>query len=237
MDKAKVWATEQLGIPEKEAGAPSPSMSLKQLALQQRFALALSGILAAVAAALGLVPYYLIYLVSLSLFNQSSSALGTQYIWRLAWLAMAAVVGKGVCMGLSTRLSHIAAYTILYDLRIELARKLGSLPLGYFTNRTTGEVKKIIHEDVEQLEQGLAHIIPDTAAGLTVPLVAGILLALVDWRMTLATLASAAIALGLFGFMMSRFDMSAYNALLAKMKRCGHPVHQRHEGNQSLYSH
>ena len=54
-------------------------------------------------------------------------------------------------------------------------------------------------------------------AGLTVPLTAGVLLALADWRMTLATLASAAIALGLFGFMMSRFDMSAYNALLAKM--------------------
>ena len=35
--------------------------------------------------------------------------------------------------------------------------------------------------------------------------------------MTLATLASGAIALACFGFMMSRFDMSAYNALLAKM--------------------
>ncbi|MEO0397631.1 MAG: ABC transporter ATP-binding protein, partial [Cyanobacteria bacterium P01_A01_bin.137] len=124
---------------------------------------------------------------------------------------------KGICNGISTRLSHIAAYTILYDLRIELARKLGSLPLGYFTNRTTGEIKKIIHEDVEQLEQGLAHLIPDVVAGVTVPVLAGILLVLVDWRMTLATLASAVIALGFFGFMMSRFDMSAYNALLAKM--------------------
>lgn len=130
---------------------------------------------------------------------------------------MGAVVGKGICTGLSIRLSHIAAFTILYDLRIELARKLGTLPLGYFTNRTTGEVKKIIHEDVEQLEQGLAHIIPDVVAGLTVPLLVGILLFLVDWHMTLATLASAAIALTLFGVIMSRFDMNAYNALLTKM--------------------
>ena len=178
--------------------------------------LGLSGLLAAVGAALGLVPYYLIYLVSLRLFGAAGS-LDTQYIWQLAWLAVGAVVGKGICNGVSTRLSHIAAYTILYDLRIELARKLGSLPLGYFTNRTTGEVKKIIHEDVEQLEQGLAHLIPDVVAGVTVPILAGILLLLVDWRMTLATLASAVIALSFFGFMMSRFDMSAYNALLAKM--------------------
>ncbi|MEL6320176.1 MAG: ABC transporter ATP-binding protein, partial [Cyanobacteria bacterium J06626_14] len=217
MEDAKGWATEQLDHATTKASSTSSSLSLKRLILRRRLALALSGLFAAVGTALGLVPYYLIYLVSLRLFNQSSSALDGTYILKLAWLAVGVVVGKGICMGVSTRLSHIAAYTILYDLRIELARKLGNLPLGYFTRRTTGEVKKIIHEDVEQLEQGLAHIIPDVVAGTTVPLLAGILLLLVDWRMTLATLASAAIALSLFAFMMSRFDMGAYNALLAKM--------------------
>ncbi|MEM9818404.1 MAG: ABC transporter ATP-binding protein, partial [Cyanobacteria bacterium P01_D01_bin.6] len=216
LDEAKDWAAEQLGLVETATATAAP-MSFQRVVMQQRLPLALSGLLAAIGAALGLVPYYLIYLVSLQVFGSSAPTLDTQYIWQLAWWAIGAVVGKGICMGISTRLSHIAAYTILYDLRIELARKLGRLPLGYFTNRTTGEVKKIIHEDVEQLEQGLAHIIPDVVAGVTVPLLAGILLFLVDWRMTLATLASAAIALGFFGFMMSRFDMSAYNALLARM--------------------
>ena len=213
MDEAEGWAAEQLGLATSAKATP---MSFKQIVLRQQVMLGLSGLLAAIGAALGLVPYYLIYLVSLRLFG-SAGVLDTQYIWQLAWLAVGAVVLKGICNGVSTRLSHIAAYTILYDLRIELARKLGSLPLGYFTNRTTGEIKKIIHEDVEQLEQGLAHLIPDVVAGITVPVLAGILLLLVDWRMTLATLASAVIALSLFGFMMSRFDMSAYNALLAKM--------------------
>lgn len=217
LDEAKTWAMEQLGLPQTEMAAPSSSMSFKQVVLQQRLNLALSGLLTAIGAALGLVPYYLIYLVSLRLFGASSSTLNAQYVWSLAWWAVGAVVGKGICNGLSARLSHMAAYTILYDLRIELARKLAKLPLGYFTNRTTGEVKKIIHEDVEQLEQGLAHIVPDIVAGVTVPLLAGILLVLVDWRMTLATLASAAIALMLFGFLMSRIDMEAYNALIAKM--------------------
>ena len=213
MDEAEGWAAEQLSLATSASAAP---ISFKQIVLRRQVMLGLSGLLAAIGAALGLVPYYLIYLVSLRLFG-SAGALDTQYIWQLAWLAVGAVVGKGICNGVSTRLSHIAAYTILYDLRIELARKLGSLPLGYFTNRTTGEIKKIIHEDVEQLEQGLAHLIPDVVAGVTVPILAGILLLLVDWRMTLATLASAVIALGLFGFMMARFDMSAYNALLTRM--------------------
>ncbi|MGD1861230.1 MAG: ABC transporter ATP-binding protein [Leptolyngbyaceae cyanobacterium] len=216
LDEAKGWAAAQLGLAETTTAAAAP-MSFRRVVLQQRLPLALSGLLAAIGAALGLVPYYLIYLVSLQLFGSTASPLDTQYVGQLAWWAVGAVVGKGICNGLSTRLSHIAAYTILYDLRIELAHKLGRLPLGYFTNRTTGEIKKIIHEDVEQLEQGVAHIIPDVVAGVTVPLLAGVLLLLVDWRMTLATLASVAIALGVFGFMMSRFDMAAYNALMAKM--------------------
>lgn len=217
LDEAKDWVAEQLGLTAQAPDSPVSVSSFRQVILRQRLNLALSGLLAAIGAALGLVPYYLIYLVSLWLFGAETKAVAAQSMGQLAWWAMGAVVGKGICMGLSTRLSHIAAYTILYDLRIELARKLGRLPLGYFTNRTTGEIKKIIHEGVEQLEQGLAHIIPDTVAGITAPLLAGLLLVLVDWRMTLATLASAAIALGLFGFMMSRFDMGAYNALLAKM--------------------
>ncbi|MEM9946505.1 MAG: ABC transporter ATP-binding protein [Cyanobacteria bacterium P01_D01_bin.36] len=223
LEKANFWAAEQLGIQaverlDKETERPDTSSApLKRLVFQQRVSLVLSAVLATLGAGLGLVPYYLIYLASLRLFDSSAAAPNNQYIAQLAWWAVFAVVGKALCVGLSTRLSHIAAYTILYDLRLELARKLARLPLGYFTSRTTGEVKKIIHEDVEQLEQGLAHIIPDVVSGLSVPLLAGILLFLVDWRMTLATLASGAIALAFFGFMMSRFDMSAYNALLAKM--------------------
>ncbi|MEM6502482.1 MAG: ABC transporter ATP-binding protein [Cyanobacteria bacterium P01_C01_bin.89] len=222
LTQAEGWGAKKLGLPSMNPPmaqkiASSPVISFRQVVLQQQLRLALSGLLAIIGAALGLVPYYLVYLVSLQLLGTDAKGVEAESVWQLAWWAVGAVVGKGVCMGLSTRLSHIAAYTILYDLRIEIARKLGRLPLGYFSSRTTGEIKKIIHEDVEQLEQGLAHIIPDVVAGVTVPLLTGTLLFLVDWRMTLATLASAAIALTFFGVMMSRFDMSAYNALLAKM--------------------
>ncbi|MEM8641050.1 MAG: ABC transporter ATP-binding protein [Cyanobacteria bacterium P01_G01_bin.54] len=221
--EAAAWAAQQLGRVEQPSYSaatalpPHPMPSLRQFVWRQRVSLLLSGLLAAVGAASGLVPYLLIYLVSLELFTQSAAAVDAQYIGALALLAVGAVILKGICIGASTHIAHIAAYTILYHVRMELAQKLGTLPLGYFSDRTTGEIKKIIHEDVERLEEGLAHIIPDIVAGLTVPILAGLLLFLTDWRMTLATLASAVIALGLFGFMMSRFDMSAYNALLAKM--------------------
>ncbi|MEO0518184.1 MAG: ABC transporter ATP-binding protein [Cyanobacteria bacterium P01_A01_bin.116] len=223
VESAEEWAAQQLGLPAATTAVPAATTAapagIGKLIRRRQMSLALSALLAAIGAGLGLVPYYLIYLVSLRLFNPSEASLEltTEYMLSLAAVAVGAVVGKAVCTGISAHFSHVAAFNILYDLRIELARQLGRLPLGYFGDRTTGEIKKILHEDVEQLEQGLAHLIPDVVAGVTVPLLAGILLFLVDWRMTLATLASAAIAIGLFALMMVRFDMSAYNALLAKM--------------------
>jgi ATP-binding cassette subfamily B protein len=225
--EAEQWAASQLGIgvelmparPLSQSVSSSlqkASPSLRQIILKQRVTLTVSGILAAIGAALGLVPYYLIYLVSRELLQQSSAAIDSQFVWTLPLLAVGAVTLKGICIGASTRIAHIAAYTILYNTRIELARKLGALPLGYFNSRTTGEIKKIIHEDVEQLEEGLAHLIPDIVAGLTVPILTGLLLFIVDWRMTLATLASAAIALSIFGFIMSRGNVS--NLLLIFLK-------------------
>jgi ABC-type transport system involved in cytochrome bd biosynthesis fused ATPase/permease subunit len=111
---------------------------------------------------------YLIYLLALELF---AGTIDAGLVWTLALGSLAAVITKGVAIGLSSHLSHIAVYTILYDLRIEVGRKLGTLPLGYFSDRTTGEIKKVIHEDVEQLEEGLAHMVPDLIAGITVPLI------------------------------------------------------------------
>jgi hypothetical protein len=58
------------------------------------------------------------------------------------------------------------AYTILHDTRLALANTMGKLPLGFFNDRTTSTIKKVIHEDVENLEEGLAHMIPDMVSGL-----------------------------------------------------------------------
>ena len=44
-------------------------------------------------------------------------------------------------------------------------------------------------EEVEQIEEAIAHAIPDISAGLAATLLRA--LALVDWRMALATIASA----------------------------------------------
>ncbi len=115
--------------------------------------------------------------------------------WKLAVLIIVSVVLRFAFMGMSGSLSHLAAYSILYDLRIKLGKKLGALSLGYFNQRNTGNINTAMNENMEQIELFIAHNLPDVTAAAVVPLFTAIYLFIIDWRMALATLAVVPVAL------------------------------------------
>ncbi len=189
---------------------------LSGLAGQQRNKLIASCVLSVIGTALGLVPFVLIYLVLLEL---SGPAVDQAYIWKLVFWSIAAILLRFGFMGLSGTLSHIAAYAILYDLRIKLARKLGTLPLGYFNEKNTGNIKTAMNEHVENIELFIAHHLPDLTAAIVVPIFTAILLFAIDWRMALATLAVIPVALMAQGLMFKDYKplMKGYNDALEKV--------------------
>jgi len=175
---------------------------LLNLAGQHKCKLITSCILSVIGTALGLVPFVIIYLMVLEMFKP---AINTAYVWQLVIWSIVAVVLRFAFMGLSYYLSHMAAYSILYHLRIKLAKKLGTLPLGYFNEKNTGNIKTAMMEHVERIELFIAHHLPDMTAAMAVPIFTAILLFIIDWRMTLAMLAvipfaMAAISMGYRGF-------------------------------------
>ena len=95
----------------------------------------------------------------------------------------------GVLLFVSLMCSHIAAFNILYELRVAITRKMAKLPLGFFTKRTTGDLKKIIGEDVERVELFVAHHIPDLTSAIVFPLLIIGWLFTIDWRLALIVLA------------------------------------------------
>lgn len=190
---------------------------LLDFAKRRRGMVSLSALLATLATALGLVPYVLVYLIVLHLFDQPLDEVSGRYVLTLGLAGVGAVVLKAMCLGASEYVSHIAAYDILHELRMELAEKLGTLPLGYFSGRSTGEIKQVVHEDVERVEEGLAHFIPDTVSGIAVPLLTAIVLFAVDWRMALATVALMPVLLLLWRRAYKVGDMEGHNAALARM--------------------
>lgn len=187
--------------------------SVRSTIMRRRGQLVLSGLLSLIGNAAGIVPFLVIYGIAVEILGKPLSEVNTGWIWILATLALGAVVLKAAGAGMALYVSHIAAYGILYDLRIVLAEHLGRLPLGYFSARTTGQIKKVIHEDVEQMEEGLAHMIPDLIGGLTTPILTAIVLFAVDWRLALATIALLPLALALYGWVSVRSNIAAYSAI------------------------
>jgi ATP-binding cassette subfamily B protein len=158
---------------------------LIEIAGQKKVKLVLSGFLAAVSAILGFIPFIIIYLVIVELL---SPPIEQAYVIRLAWIAFSAIVGRAIFLYGSGMLSHVAAFDILYGLRRNLSRKLGGLYMGYFTQRTSGEIKKIVNEDVERVELFVAHHIPDIVAGIILPIITISYLFTIDWRLSLIML-------------------------------------------------
>lgn len=172
--------------------------TLFSLAGQHWGKLVVSAVLAVLSAALTLVPFYIIYLIALELLNPPIDQL---LVWRLAGYFVAAVIGRFVLLYASSVTSHIAAFNVIYDLRVKLASHIGCLPLGFFSQRTTGGIKKVLSEDVEQIELFIAHHIPDLTAAIVLPLITIAFFFVMDWRLALAALAPMPLALAAQAFM------------------------------------
>ncbi len=168
-----------------EAKKKSWTSALFAYAEGEKSRLILSVVLSVLSVMLGLVPFYCMYrLICLMAAGTATAALAVK--WCL--LALAAYAAKVVLFGLSTGTSHAMAYTILEGLRLRLADRFLHAPLGNVENHTIGEIKTMMVDKIETLEPPLAHMIPEGAGHVVLPVVSIIALLCVDWRLALASL-------------------------------------------------
>ena len=151
----------------------------------ERKRLGLSVVLSVLSVALGLAPFYCMYRM-LCLFTAGTATAGAIVTWCL--LALAAYAGKILLFSLSTGVSHAMAYSILEHLRLRLADRFLRAPLGDVQAHSIGELKTMMVDKIENLEPPLAHMIPEGAGHIVLPVVSIIALACLDWRLALASL-------------------------------------------------
>lgn len=148
--------------------------------------LGLSVVLSVVSILLGLVPFFCMYRV-ICLFAAGTATKAAVISW-CAW-SLAAYAGKVLCFTLSTGISHHAAYNILEGLRLRLVERFLHAPLGEVQKHSIGEIKSILVDKIENIEPPLAHMIPEGAGHIVLPVVSFIALFAIDWRLALAALA------------------------------------------------
>ena len=169
---------------------------LLQLAATKKPLIIGAVILSSLASVASFIPYLAIYLVVRQILGvwPDLRMLDASLLIRYGGVAFGGVVlnillyfGALVC-------SHLAAFGTLYILKVNFASHLAKVPLGFHVLVGSGKLRKIMDENIEKIEEFIAHQLPDIVAAFVAPVVMIVILLGVDWRFGLAAMVGVVIA-------------------------------------------
>ncbi|MET9545714.1 ABC transporter ATP-binding protein [Streptomyces sp. NPDC006627] len=103
----------------------------------------------------------------------------------------------------SSGVGHLLDTRVQLSLRRRLAAHLGRVPIGRLARRRSGELAKLVGEDVSAVHPLIAHTPGELVSAFVVPAVSLGYLLTVDWRLTLITLIPVLLAVALVPLMMT----------------------------------
>lgn len=156
-------------------------------------------VLQVIGAIAGLAP--LLAVVELGRTLLSPGPVDRGYVWTVVIAGAAGLFVRLLFTAASSGLGHILDGQVQLSFRRRLAARLGRAPIGWLTRRRTGELAKVVGEDVSAVHPFLAHAPGELVAAFVVPLVSLVYLFTVDWRLTLITLVPVLLAVALVPLM------------------------------------
>jgi ATP-binding cassette subfamily B protein len=178
---------------------------LLEIAGEKRKLLAAACLCSALSALCMLVPYASVYYILKEVLEHAASAASADGAKMVRWgvIALIGFAAGLVFMYASGLAAHIAAFRILYGLRIRLTRHIGKLPLGWLSERSTGAVKQSLVEHVDKVETFIAHQLPDLVqAAVTLILMIVVLFSFQAW-LAIACLVPLMIGVGVMASLMA----------------------------------
>ena len=159
-------------------------------------------VFAAIGALVNLVPFIgLTELGRLLLAGNADSAT----LWQWAALVVVALSLGWMASGAALWLTHLADHRLQSSLREAMVRKLGRVPLGWYTDTTSGAVRKVVQDDLEDLHHLVAHHAVEVTAAIVTPLAGLIWLATLNWRLALLAVLTLPIYALAYSLMMRGF--------------------------------
>ena len=131
-----------------------------------------------------------------------------QSLWQGWLLGIASLLLGAVLLLVGELVAHLADNRLTFGLRKAAAQRLAQVPLGWFTERTSGDVKQALQDDMATLHSLTAHFYTAVgrAAGAVVASAAYLLVQ--DWRMALLVMLPFA---GFFVFLQRAMKASGAN--------------------------
>ena len=177
-----------------------------QLAKDERKKLHLGMILSVISAALSLVPYFVVYKILLMIF-QNNISYKEILIW--AGIGIVSAILQAILMSFAGILSHTAAFNTIYKIKLKVVNHISKFNLGFFQEHAPGEIKTLLFDDVDRVENFLAHSTLELAQVAVVPAIMFIFMLKLNWMMALVMLIPMILGLGVPMMLMKNYpDMS-----------------------------
>ncbi|MFC4536638.1 ABC transporter ATP-binding protein [Sphaerisporangium dianthi] len=174
------------GAPPAEGAAPTPRRMLLRLLRPHRAGLTAVLAFQIVGSLAGLAP--LIAVVELGRILLGPGPADHGAAWTAVWIGVAGLAVRVALATAAGGVAHLVDGRLALSLRRRLARDLGRVPLGWFSRHSSGEIKGVVQNDVDQLHYLIAHTPVEATAAIVVPVASLAYLVWVDWRLTLVAL-------------------------------------------------
>ena len=148
----------------------------------------LSLILSAISGVLAIMPFVYIYFIIRDVVQVAPDFSKATNLVLYGWMAVIfAILAILIYIG-ALMCSHIAAFRIAGNMRIEAIEHLTKIPVGEIEEAGSGKLRKIILDSSSATETYLAHQLPDMAQAILMPLAIIVILFIFDYRLGLVSL-------------------------------------------------
>ena len=139
-----------------------------------------------------MVPYYGIYRLMEAGFQGNLTG---DFVRQNALIIAVAMVIRFIFFGSSGVASHKGAYGALFKVRCMVVNHMAKVPLGALNERSTGNIKTVLNEDIEKLELFLAHNLPELVYYMIGPIAVFFYLLTVNIPLALVSLVPLIVAM------------------------------------------
>ncbi|SCD83720.1 ATP-binding cassette, subfamily B [Streptomyces sp. di188] len=158
-------------------------------------------VLQVIGALAGLAP--LLAVVELGRTLLAPGPVDRDHAWTVVIVGAVGLFVRLVFTAASSGIGHVLDGKVQLTFRRQLAAQLGRVPIGWFSRRRTGELAKVVGEDVGAVHPFIAHTPGELVSAFVVPLASLVYLFTIDWQLTLVTLIPVLLAIALVPLMMT----------------------------------
>lgn len=172
------------------AAKPAKPGPITQVLRPVRAQLMVAGLLAALGTMLTLAPLAGIAHLSQMLLGHADAmpSVSAQHIWPTVVISLLCLFAGMALISAGELTAHLADNRVTYQLRKAVAQRLSQVPLGWFTGRTSGDVKQALQDDINTLHSLTAHFYTTLGRAVGAILISVLYLFAMDWRLAIAAL-------------------------------------------------